>query len=154
MSELRRENRFNLDLRFTSDARLLKTIRGIVGQLAGVSGFADDEAQFIMLAVDEACANVIRHAYGGRPDGEVLLSCHAAEGRIEFRLVDWGQPARPERIKPRSLDEVRPGGLGLPLMRSVMDEVRFQDREDGNELYLAKSVRAQTEWNRAGGPKV
>lgn len=143
----------DLDLRFPSDARLLKTIRGIVGQLAGVSGFADDEAQFIMLAVDEACANVIRHAYGGKPDGEMLLSCHAAEGRIEFRLIDWGQPVRPERLKPRSLEEVRPGGLGLYLMRSVMDEVSFRDRENGNELYLAKSVRPRTEWSHVGGPR-
>jgi anti-sigma regulatory factor (Ser/Thr protein kinase) len=104
-------------------------------------GFAEDEAQFIILAVDEACANVIRHAYQGRTDGEIGLSCSAKEDRIEFLLVDQGRSPRPDSLQPRPLEEVRPGGLGTHLIRSVMDEVRYRPSEQGNELFLAKSLR-------------
>lgn len=142
LSEPASENRLNLDVCFPSDPRLLKTIRGVVGEMAMLSGFAQDEVQFIMLAVDEACANVIRHAYAGRTNGEVRLCCRASGDRVEFRLVDHGLPP-PDRFEPRSLDEVRPGGLGLHLIRSIMDEVRFESVGDGNELYLAKCVRPQ-----------
>ena len=130
-----------LDLRFASDPRLLRTVRCLVGEMAEHCGFAEDEAQFIILAVDEACANVIRHAYQGRTDGEIGLSCSTKEDRIEFLLVDQGRPPRPDTLQPRPLEEVRPGGLGTHLIRSVMDEVRYRPSEQGNELFLAKSLR-------------
>ena len=130
-----------LDLRFPSDPRLLRTVRCLIGEMAEHCGFAEDEAQFIILAVDEACANVIRHAYQGRTDGEIGLSCSAKEDRIEFLLVDQGRPPRPDSLQPRPLEEVRPGGLGTHLIRSVMDEVRYRPSEQGNELFLAKSLR-------------
>ncbi len=130
-----------LDLRFPSDPRLLRTVRCLIGEMAEHCGFAEDEAQFIILAVDEACANVIRHAYQGRTDGEIGLSCSAKEDRIEFLLVDQGRPPRPDSLQPRTQEEVRPGGLGTHLIRSVMDEVRYRPSEQGNELFLAKSLR-------------
>lgn len=130
-----------LELHFSSDPRLLHIVRSVVGQTAALSGFDDDEVQFIMLAVDEACANVIRHAYGGRTDGQVVLRCAAKDKRIEFRLVDQGKPAEASRMKSRALEDVRPGGLGLHLIQSIMDEVRYDTGRDGNELFLAKSLR-------------
>lgn len=113
----------------------------MVGQMAELCGFPDEEAQFIILAVDEACSNVIRHAYDGRTDGEVMLSCSSKDNRIEFLLVDKGRSWQADEHRPRSLDEVRPGGLGIHLIRSVMDEVRYGTSERGNELFLAKSLR-------------
>ena len=130
-----------LELRFASDPRLLRTIRSLVGQMVELCGFAEDEAQFIILAVDEACANVIRHAYQGRTDGEITLSCSAKGDRIEIVLVDQGRPVWPDQLQPRPLDEIRPGGLGTHLIRTVMDEVRYRLSERGNELFLAKSLR-------------
>lgn len=109
--------------------------------MAGLCGFEEDEVQFIILAVDEACTNVIRHAYGGRKDGDILLSCTARNDRIEFVLVDQGKTATAEQLRPRSLDELRPGGLGTYLIRSIMDEVRYQTNRRGNEMFLAKSLR-------------
>ncbi len=116
-------------------------MRSVVGQTAGLSGFDEDEIQFIILAVDEACANVMRHAYEGRTDGQIVLFCWVKDSRVEFRLRDRGKSARAEQMKPRSLDEIRPGGLGLHLIQSIMDEVHYGSGENGNELFLAKSLR-------------
>lgn len=130
-----------LDLRFPSDPRLLQIVRSVVGQMSALCGFEDEETQFIVLAVDEACANIIRHSYCGRADGEIRLTCAARDERIEFVLVDWGRaPCEPGRLQPRSLEEVRPGGLGMHLIQSIMDEVRYRFGERENELYLAKSL--------------
>lgn len=141
-----------LELQFPSDPRVLHIVRSVVGQTAALSGFDEDEAQFIMLAVDEACANIIRHAYAGRSDGRIVLSCTAGSDRVEFRLFDQGKSATPEQMKPRPLqpgalcctvDDLRPGGLGLHLIQSIMDEVRYRANAGGrgNELFLAKSLR-------------
>ena len=120
---------------------MLHMVRSVVREVACLCGFGEDEVQFIVLAVDEACANVIRHAYQGRHDGGVQLMATTKEDRVEFVLVDQGQAPQPGRLKPRSLDEIRPGGLGLHLIQSVMDEVRYHTSARGNELFLAKMLQ-------------
>ncbi len=130
-----------LELHFPSDPKLLHIVRSVVGQTAGLCGFDEDEVQFIILAVDEACANVIRHAYGGRTDGTIALSCCATDSRVEFRLLDQGQAAAEENLRSRALEDIRPGGLGMHLIRSIMDEVHYDTGRRGNELFLAKSLR-------------
>jgi anti-sigma regulatory factor (Ser/Thr protein kinase) len=128
-----------LELSFPSDPRLLRVVRSVVGQMAGLCGFEEDEARFIVVAVDEACANIIRHAYGGRTDGDIRLACSAEDDRIEFTLIDRGRaPQDVARLQPRSLEELRPGGLGMHLIRSVMDQVRFRFGEGENQLQLTK----------------
>lgn len=111
--------------------------------MAALRGFCEEDVQFIILAVDEACANIIRHAYKGRPDGSIIISCKEREDGIEFLLVDQGEPADTSRWHRRSLDEVRPGGLGLNLIYAVMDEVQYRQGEGGNELVLAKCLASQ-----------
>lgn len=109
--------------------------------MAGLCGFEDDETQFIIVAVDEACANIIRHAYEGRSDGEIRLTCLVESDRIEFTLTDRGRaPKDVNRLQPRSLEEVRPGGLGMHLIRSVMDKVEFRFGERENILHLTKAL--------------
>jgi anti-sigma regulatory factor (Ser/Thr protein kinase) len=87
--------------------------------MSALAGFCEEDTQFVILAVDEACANIIRHAYAGRTDGEIRISVHTRADGIEFLLVDQGLPADPSCFPERSLDEVRPGGLGLPLIQAI-----------------------------------
>ena len=129
-----------LELRFTSDPRFLHIVRSMVGQMAALKGFSEEDTQFIILAIDEACANIIRHAYKGRRDGEIIISCTEKEDGIEFLLADMGELADCSSWPERSLEEVRPGGLGLPLIRAVMDQVVFRRGEKGNELLLSKAL--------------
>ena len=131
-----------MELRFKSEPRLLHVVRSVVGQMAALAGFSEENTQFIILAVDEACANIIRHAYRGRPDGEIVISCHPCPDGIEFLLADYGAPADPECFPKRSLDEVKPGGLGWPLINAVMDVVEYCRRDGRNELVLRKSLNS------------
>jgi anti-sigma regulatory factor (Ser/Thr protein kinase) len=129
-----------IELRVPSDPRLLQIIRSWVGHIAALFGFSEKEAQGVVLAVDEACANIIRHAYGGRKDGEILISCTESEHGIEFLLRDCGSPAEPSCWQGRPLDEIRPGGLGVPLIRAVMDRVEYRRVGQVNELLLVKKL--------------
>src|ERR1043165_3244992 len=131
-----------LELRFKSEPRLLHIVRSMVGQMAALRGFSEEDTQFIILAVDEACSNVIRHAYQGQPDGEIIISCQERPDGIEFVLADHGVPCDTSCWPKRSLEEVRPGGLGLPLIQAVMDRVEYQHNDGRNELLLAKSLQS------------
>lgn len=98
------------------------------------------------MAVDEACTNIIRHCYEGRCDRPIELTCTLAEDRLVVTLRDEGVPFDPGQVPPRDLDEVRPGGLGLPLIRRIMDEVDYRPgAESGTELILTKYRPATNE---------
>jgi serine/threonine-protein kinase RsbW len=131
-----------LELRLPSAPRLLHIVRSVVGQAAALRGFSEEETQFIILAVDEACSNVIRHAYQGREDGEIVISCTERPDGIEFLLTDFGKAADAACWPKRSLDEVRPGGLGLALIQAVMDRVEYRRGDGCNELLLAKALNS------------
>lgn len=126
----------------SSDPDNLRLVRRKVAETLAQLGFADDDRQRIVLAVDEAVANVIRHAYGGCCDGRVELSFWLDTDALRFELRDYAQPVDPSRIKPRDLSECRPGGLGINLIDSVMDHWIFRQPEDGvgNQLTMIKRL--------------
>jgi len=116
-----------------------------VGACARTMGFDEREVRRIQVAVDEACANVIEHAYDGIPAGVMEVEC-ACEGR-EFvvRIRDWGQCFEPECVPvpdiDAPLDERSLGGLGLFLIRKTMDQAQFTfDPILGNELVMVKRL--------------
>ena len=116
-------------------------LRRQVEAAAHAAGCGADAAADVVLAVDEACQNIIRHAYGG--DGEVAIEIRKSEaGRLEVQLIDFAPPVALDKIRPRPLDELRPGGLGTHFIRSVMDEVSFLPPPDGagNLLKLSKAI--------------
>lgn len=104
----------------------LKLIRAAVEQAAKFCGAPDAWTFDMTMAVDEACQNIIRHAYGGRPDaGDIVIDFVRRGDAMEVALMDFAEPVDPTKIKPRDLNEVRPGGLGVHLIKSVCDEARF-----------------------------
>jgi sigma-B regulation protein RsbU (phosphoserine phosphatase) len=113
-------------LRLTVAARPehLQEIRARVRSFAQAEGASPDLTSDLVLAVDEACQNIIRHAYCGG-SGLIVLEGDAISGEIEFRLLDFAPACNPAMIESRPLEDIRPGGLGTHLMRSVMDEVVF-----------------------------
>ncbi len=116
-------------------------MRSVVGQVASLRGFSEEDAQFIILAVDEACTNIIKHAYKGRTDAEITISCTERPDGIEFLLSDTGEGTDSSNWRMRPLEEIRPGGLGLHLIHWVMDQVDYRRSERGNELVLTKLLR-------------
>ena len=106
----------------SSEPRLLRVLRAAVKFRAQEAGLSKPDAEHVALAVDEAAANVIRHTYGGRHDALLALEIHSLPDRLEFVLEDWGPKVREDLIRPRPLDELRPGGLGTLFIYSFMDK--------------------------------
>lgn len=131
-----------LKLEVPSDPEVLCVVRNAVERFAALAGFTEDEGRMITLAVDEAMANIIRHAYGDRHDQLIELQCRQNADHLEFLLVDHGQAVPPEKIRGRPLHEVRPGGLGVHLMTQIMDSVCYEPLPSGNHLRLAKRLPA------------
>jgi anti-sigma regulatory factor (Ser/Thr protein kinase) len=120
----------DIKLTVRSDPKHLASIRGLVRSWVESWNFSDESAQQVVLAIDEACANAIRHAYGGRCDGSVELTLHAEPEYLEFQVSDSGLPCPPKCAERRPLEkpdskDVQPGGLGVQLMYEVFDEVEF-----------------------------
>lgn len=131
-----------LEFAFPSQADQLKKVRGKVRDTARLCGFGADAAQDIVLAVDEACQNVIRHAYGGSPEGEIVLEIRRAGGDLVVLLRDFAESTDVTTVKPRDLDDLRPGGLGTHFMTEVMDRVEFLSPPEGggNLLRMVKRI--------------
>jgi anti-sigma regulatory factor (Ser/Thr protein kinase) len=122
-----------------SEPRLLQILRGVVRRLAQGSGFSSSDEEGLAMAIGEAAANVICHTYKNRPGAKLALEIRGFPDRLEFTLDDSGPKVRPEIIRPRPLDDVRPGGLGTFFIKCFMDKI-FYDEEfvGGNRLKLIK----------------
>jgi len=128
-----------IELHLTSNPEMLRVLRAAVQQMCGLAGFAKVDCSKITLAVDEACTNVIKHAYKNRAGLPILVLLKISETHLEVTVQDYGEPAKIESIKPRPLEEIRPGGLGVYIIRSVMDEVAYSHLPDiGNRLVMTK----------------
>jgi anti-sigma regulatory factor (Ser/Thr protein kinase) len=129
----------SIELKLPSDPKLLKIIRCVIKHLCEDCGYSKEESNAITLAVDEAVANIIKHAYGGQEDQPIILSFRCLKDRLQIKLRDFGRKADPKTIKPRDLEDVKPGGLGVHFIKSTMDIVIYDNSLDkGNQLTLAK----------------
>lgn len=130
---------------FKSTTTALSEVRQFVNENAVSFGFGDKEVSEITLAVDEACTNVIKHAYKGDPNNEFEVRIVA--GGIEFQVVvrDWGASFRPEEVPLPNIKEKmgrhKAGGLGIFLMRKLMDTVEYRGKEAANEVRLVRYLK-------------
>ncbi|MDH5187659.1 MAG: SpoIIE family protein phosphatase [Rhodospirillaceae bacterium] len=128
-------------------AESLKLIRRAIESASGNCGLGKDTIQDVVLAVDEACQNVIRHAYGGVNDGNIILNISRNAQSLIIEIRDFAQRVDLQKVRPRDLDDLRPGGLGTHFIKEVMDEVEFKVPNDGlednkgNILVLTKSLK-------------
>lgn len=105
------------------------------------AGIDEMDAELLVLAIDEACTNVIRHAYEGVSGRPVNIELTRTPCRLRIRLRDYGKCCDPEHIKGRQLSDVRPGGLGVHLIKQAFDEVCYQPMSRGTRLILTKRLR-------------
>jgi anti-sigma regulatory factor (Ser/Thr protein kinase) len=139
----------HIRLEMLSQARFLSAARAMVHQFAQRLGFAESECCQISLAVDEALCNVINHGYERRDDGHIWMNFWALDrdGRPGLRIVieDRARQVDPATIKSRNLDDIRPGGLGVHIIREIMDHVHYEQREDGGmRLTMSKRLTSHT----------
>jgi serine/threonine-protein kinase RsbW len=125
----------------------LAAISDFVRRAAEAAGLDERAVYAVQLAVDEASTNVIEHSYGGEGRGQIEISCGINTDGLTVTLRDHGPRFDPERVPSPNLHdslEERDGrGLGLFLMRQLMDEVRFDFASDaGNILTMVKRKKA------------
>jgi anti-sigma regulatory factor (Ser/Thr protein kinase) len=129
-----------LELRFPAQASRMTMVRDVVRSAARHCGFDEPATRDIVLAVGEACQNVILHAYEGRGDGPILLDILESPDRMILRVTDFGPAVATATLRPRDLRELRPGGLGTYFIQNVMDTADFSRSPTGvgNVLQMSK----------------
>src|SRR5437899_1249945 len=134
-------HQFHIKFAMPSDVRYLPVVRGAVGNLASAVGWEEADCRAIALAVDEALANVIRHAYHNRTDGLIELECKESGDGLEFVLLDRGDAPDLSKICAREIGCDQPGGLGTHIIKKVMDRVSYEVSPQGNRFVASKLLR-------------
>jgi len=128
------EKRFELN----ASSEVLPPFRKDLRQILSQAGWEKKTTEEILLAVDEALTNIIRHAYGGKP-GKMAVSVTTADNKIEIVLEDRGIKFDPTQVPSPELPRHKPGGLGIHFIRTIMDQMIYDDRDPtGNQLCLIK----------------
>jgi len=129
-------------LTFSTTFDILDEIRTFVGNQAREAGFNAKDIYSVQLATDEAASNVIEHAYDGKPDGMFEVCCECREDRLIIILLDHGKAFDPSQVEEpdlkADLSDRKIGGLGVYLIRKLMDEVQYESTQAGNRLTLIK----------------
>ena len=130
-------------VRFPSRAYQLKQIRCVVNNAIKTLALPSKNVDQIVLAINEACMNIIQHGYGAGQVGEIVLEILLLDNEILFRLSDFAKPIDVKKIKSRDLNDVRPGGLGVHFINEIMDEVQYLHKDDGsgNVLEMKKYIK-------------
>ena len=137
------KKKFEKELIVGSSTDNLSLIREFVKSAAEESGFSSEIVGKIILAVDEACTNIIKHAYKYSPDGDILINVKLDNSRFTISIIDEGMRFNPNLIPEPDIKEYhkqkRIGGLGMFLMKKLMDEVKYESlNDDRNEVVLIK----------------
>lgn len=135
-----------------ADPASLFLARCLAERLAERLEFPRKEVEGIVLAVDEACSNVIKHAYRNRPGQRIVLTFRVSSTQLEILIRDFGTSADPRNFRPRDLSDIRPGGLGVHFIRNTMDEVHYEVPEDGGMLLRMVKLRQQAKSAGIGQP--
>jgi len=102
------------------------------------------EIAHISLAVDEACTNIIKHAYKDSKNGKIKIKIDKKKNKLSVKLTDKGSHFDPSIIPDPNVEESQKmkkgGGLGMFLMKKIMDEVEYSAKGKGNELILIKYI--------------
>ncbi len=135
-----------LRLNLESNPEALCMVRATLQRATEVVHFQESDSRAIVRSVDEALANVIRHAYKGQTGLPIELTCRRlfadpekkTTHGLEIELSDSGIPVNPKKLHGRPLEEIRPGGLGLHFMKQSMDVVEFRRKNGKNLLRMVK----------------
>ena len=130
----------NRCLEFKSDTGLLADMRHEVREYLKTTTLDEMQAELIVLALDEACTNIIRYAYDGRRDCPIQISMDSDPEQLRCTIRDYGKSCDPKKIQSRELDDFRPGGLGVRIMKTAFDEVNYQPCDEGTKLVMVKNL--------------
>lgn len=135
-----------LSLNVPSKTEHLSEVRDFVSDAARRFGFADEEVSNIALAVDEACTNIIKHAYHFASDKDITIDVRMQAAEFEILISDKGQHFEPDKVAMPDMKEYlskyKRGGLGMLLMRKLMDKVEYRIQPSRNVVRMVKYLSA------------
>ena len=125
----------------------LSLIRDFISSQASSSGLTAEEIENIMLAVDEACTNIIKHAYKSYPEGDIVIKLEYNDDKLMISIIDHGNTFDPGAVPDPDLQKYyrngKVGGLGMYLMKTLMDDVKYISVPGKyNKVLLSKSINA------------
>ena len=134
-------------LEIKSRTENLAEIREFINSAAVDAGFSKEAIDNIILAADEACTNIIKHAYKYLPDGKIILNLKTDKKTFTIDIIDYGKSFEPGLIPNPDLqkyfNEKRVGGLGMYLMKSLMDKVKYISVPGKfNQVSLSKNINS------------
>jgi len=130
-----------LELEIISDPANLAAARKSIESLAASLGFDERDTGEIGLCVNEAIANIIRHAYEGRTDRPIHINASMSKNVLTIALRDWGNGIDPTQLPKRPYNPLEPGGVGLICLMQWMDEVAYTPQPDGMLTTLTKKLK-------------
>lgn len=138
------ERKFTLQV--PSSTENLALIREFVTSIGRQATLSEEEINKLELAVDEACANVIEHAYGHDITKDVSVRATFDDEKLKISVIDEGRGFDPGKVNQKSVDELiherRSGGLGIRLIKTLMDEVSYEiEPGEKNELHMTKLIK-------------
>jgi len=138
-----------LELELTSDPKELPDLRSHVRSWLEECGWPQRQIGEVVLALDEAVTNVIRHGYDNEPGNRIVVTAEVVEDPvegpgIEIRVRDFGRQVDPCEICGRDLDDVRPGGLGVHIIRAMNNFVEYEQATGGGMLLTMRKYRTHT----------
>lgn len=127
----------------------LKEIRDFIEQIGKKYKISDKIINSFKLVVDEACTNIIRHGYKDIKDGKITIRAIIRRLSVTIVVIDQGRSFDPRQVKDPDLQKYvqigKKGGLGIHMMRKLMDDIQYNITGHGNELRLAKTREAVEE---------
>ena len=133
-----------ISIKVPSAPRYLRLIRDVTERLGAFGGLGETVTNTLKLAIDEACANIIKHAYKGDTGKEILIQYRITKDAFEAVIEDSGEKVAPELLRGRDLDDVRPGGLGIHFIKRAFDVVAYDEKKKkGNRLRLIKYLKEE-----------
>jgi serine/threonine-protein kinase RsbW len=124
--------------------KYLCLIRDVTARVGVSGGLGEPLINTLKLAVDEACANIIKHTYKGDTGKKIRLRYRITKEAFEVVIEDSGEKVAPELLRGRDLDDVRPGGLGIHFIKRAFNVVSYDDKKKkGNRLRLIKYLKEE-----------
>lgn len=117
-----------------ADPSAMFIVRELVDRISSRIGFGIEETDKLVLAVDEACTNVIRYAYTNSGDERIVITFKFGRDSFEINIRDFGRGADPATFQGRDLNEIRPGGLGVHFIKSAVDRIEYDTPAGGGML--------------------
>lgn len=148
-----------IEIRIPGEPKMMRLVRKNVALACEMIGFSERDTNAVTLAVDEGCTNIIRHCYGEKNQGAIVVRLHLHKDKIVISLKDFGEGidlkklenCRKKSVRSLKNRTLKPGGLGVMLIHSVMDKVEYKTNpKSGTVLRLTKYLSYQKEAEVAG----